>query len=42
MLHEIFGNRTLEEIIAVLIRLSKMKRYEQEEPIIRRHYGRTS
>lgn len=37
-LHEIFGNRTLEEIISVLIRLSKMKHYEREESTIQRFY----
>lgn len=39
-LHEIFGNRTLAEIIRVLIRLSKMKGYEREEPAIVRYYER--
>lgn len=40
MLHKIFGNRTLTEIIAVLVRLSKMKHYENEDSDVRRFYGK--
>lgn len=37
-LHKIFGNLTLYEIIVLLIRLSKAKKYENVEPKIRQLY----
>lgn len=39
LLHRIFGNATLYEIICILIRFAKMKGYEKEEPKIRVFYG---
>ena len=38
LLHKIFGNATLYEIICILIRFSKMKGYEKEEPRIKKFY----
>ena len=37
-LHKIFGNLTLYEIIVLLIRLAKMKHYENVEPKVKLFY----
>lgn len=36
--HIIFGNMTLYEVIITLIRLAKMKHYEENEPAIKKFY----
>lgn len=38
LLHKIFGNSTLTEIIAILIRFAKMKHYEKEDKNILKYY----
>lgn len=39
LLHKLFGNRTLVEIIETLIRVARAKHYEDEEPAVSRFYG---
>lgn len=38
LLHKIFGNRTLTEIIEVLIRIARAKQYEREDSEVRKFY----
>ena len=38
LIHKIFGNATLYEIICILIRFARMKGYEKEEPKIKALY----
>lgn len=36
--HKVFGNMTLNEVIGLLIRLSRAKGHDREEPSVKRYY----
>jgi hypothetical protein len=38
LLHEIFGNADLEEIVSILVRTARAKRYERVNPKMARFY----